>query len=143
MNLSRDTNTSHPSYLRTQSWVSVAYDAAAQGQGDDPEHAANGNHPDVVINTDDNSEKVKVSANSPCVLIWYWIALSRGTILSSSPRSIFSFILQGYSDFMLLINALVPWRKQLAMFDCFFGHASKKEKTPNDNTMLQRGNAIC
>lgn len=47
-----------------------------------------------------------------------------------------------FSTFTVLIDSLVPWRKQPAMFDCFLGHASAKETTSDYNTMFQRGNAI-
>lgn len=124
MNFSRDTNTTQPSDLRTQSWVSKAYDAAVQGQGDDPDHAANGEHPDIVINTDDNSEKVKVR------------------IIFFLGDHLFADIKPDNHDTML-IHTSVPWWKQLAVSDCFLGHASAKEKTPDRNTMFQGRNALC
>ncbi|KAG6360018.1 hypothetical protein INS49_011074 [Diaporthe citri] len=89
MNLSGDRNTSQPSDLRTQSWVSKAYDAAAQGQGDDPDHAANGQHqhPDIVINTDDNSEKVKYLGGSSlqCLTAFLDMHLRRRRLQTITP----------------------------------------------------------
>lgn len=63
IDVSDNINTPQHSELGTQSWVSKAYrQAAAQGQDESGNHTAGGiQHPDIVINTDDSPDKVKVS----------------------------------------------------------------------------------
>lgn len=48
--------------LRTESWVSKAYRQSTQDHGDNNGDAHDNTHPDVVVNKDEDSQKIKVGA---------------------------------------------------------------------------------